>query len=423
MDPSAGSGQAKGLAALRRSLFLVSWPSFILYLLLPVYGGELGASAVEIGLFFSAFSLMTVLMRPLVGWGLDRFGRRPFLVLGLAGYAATWVSFAAIDQVWGIVTARILQGVSSSFVWLAAYSIVADVSGERARGRAFGSVTQASSQGAVVGTVVGLTWLNAGLSLEGGAFRLGSWQVLFLGYGLASLAAVLFALWRQPETIRRTRRATDRPIVWSRPWLLLLLVTLVTGASWAMVSPVLIIFLQDNLGVGMEALSWAFLPAGLVWALLPASLGRLADRFGRKSMMILGLVMAAVSSFVIPILSSVVAFAALWALQALCYAAGDPAEQALVADLTGGNQRGRAYGLYAMAAGLGATIGPIGGAWLYQAVGPKIPFYANGIVLVLCAGVLALWLRVPAVSLGSREAGPAGEAPSEGGGYANGGRR
>jgi MFS family permease len=306
--------------------------------------------------------------------------------------------------------------VSSSFVWLAAYTIVADLSSEETRGRAFGSVAQASSQGAIVGTFVGFTLLNARLDLGGEAYQLGSWQVLFLGYGLTSLVAVLVALWRLPETSRRTTRAAERlgsvsgSIVWSRPWLLLLLVTLVTGASWAMVSPVLIVFLQDNLGVGVEPLSWAFLPAGLVWALLPAYLGRLADRFGRKPMMILGLVMAAVSSFVIPALSSLVAFATLWALQALCYAAGDPAEQALVADLTGGDQRGRAYGLYAMAADLGATIGPVGGAWLYQAIGPSAPFFANGIVLALCAGVLAVWLRVPAVSIGVRET----DAPGDG---------
>jgi MFS family permease len=131
-------------------------------------------------------------------------------------------------------------------------------------------------------------------------------------------------------------------------------------------------------------------------------------------MMILGLAMAAVTSVIIPALSSVIAFALLWALQALCYAAGDPAEQALVADLTGGDQRGRAYGLYAMAADLGATIGPVGGAWLYQTVGARAPFYANGIVLALCALVLGLWLRVPGVSRGTRGsvapgAGPAGE--------------
>ncbi len=112
--------------------------------------------------------------------------------------------------------------------------------------------------------------------------------------------------------------------------------------------------------------------------------------------MVLGLAMAAISSFVVPFLTSVVGFAVLWALQALCYAAGDPAEQALVADLTGGDQRGRAYGIYAMAADLGATIGPLGGAWLYAQVGASMPFYANGLILAVCAVLLALLLQVPA---------------------------
>lgn len=85
MSSRLGSDKTKALAGLRRSLFFVSLPFFILYLLLPVYGNEIGASVVEIGLFFSAFSLMTVLMRPLLGWGLDRFGRRPFFIIGLAG--------------------------------------------------------------------------------------------------------------------------------------------------------------------------------------------------------------------------------------------------------------------------------------------------------------------------------------------------
>src|SRR5512139_1454772 len=88
------------LRTLRRSVWLVSLPFFVLGLLLPIYGREIGASVVEIGLFFAVFSFMTVLLRPAVGWGLDRFGRRPFYLLGLAGYALTWVAFAFIDRTW-----------------------------------------------------------------------------------------------------------------------------------------------------------------------------------------------------------------------------------------------------------------------------------------------------------------------------------
>jgi MFS family permease len=48
-----------------------------------------------------------------------------------------------------------------------------------------------------------------------------------------------------------------------------------------------------------------------------------------------------------------------------------------------------------MAADLGATIGPLGGAWLYQVYGKGMPFYANGIILAICGLILAFWLKEP----------------------------
>ena len=176
---------------------------------------------------------------------------------------------------------------------------------------------------------------------------------------------------------------------------MLLLVTAVTGAAWAMLEPVMMIFLQERLTSDITDLALATLPAAMVWALLPARLGRLADRFGRKPLMILGMSAAALTSFLIPGLNSLGALAALWAFQALCYAAGDPAEQALVADLTGNDQRGRAYGIYSMAAGVGAMFGPLVGGWLYQSVGQAAPFYANGLVLAGCTLALLLFLQEP----------------------------
>lgn len=384
------------LSALRRTVFLVSMPFFMLSLLLPVHGKEIGASAVEIGLFYSVFSLVTVVLRPVVGWGLDRFGRRPFFVASVAGYAAAMTSFAFSDQVWNIVLARVIQGTASSLMWLSASAITADMASEQGRGSAFGSVAQASSRGSIAGTLLGFVLLNARISLGGRQTDVGGWTLLFLGYGAISLVALLLTLRQLPETLPQVDGFESEPIRWTRTWVLLLLVTLATGASVAMISPVLIIFLQDRLGVGIETLSWAFLPTGLVWALLPTRLGRLADRFGRKPMMLLGLGAAAASSFVIPALGSVIGLALVWAFQEACYAAGDPAEQALVADLTGRQQRGRAYGLYVMCNGLGATIGPLGGAWLYQTVGARAPFYANGVILALCGLVLLVFLRIPA---------------------------
>ena len=378
------------LGQLRRAILLVSLPFGILSFTLPIYGKVLGADAVQIGLFFSAFSLMTVLLRPLVGAGLDRRGRRPFLLVGLAGYGITMFLFAFAAEIWMITLARVFQGIASAFLWLAARAITADLAGAHERARSFGGVDQASSQGAILGTFAGYGVLIA-FGFEAG------WRPLFLGYGLLGLAAALLAARSLPET--RPAAAGEpherRPIRWSRPWLLLLLVTAVTGASWAMISPILMVYLQERLAVGVDALAWAYLPAALIWALLPSRLGALADRLGRKPLMVLGLAAAAGSSFLIPHVSGLLGLAALWGFQALCYAAGDPAEAALVADLTGNDERGRAFGLYTLAAGLGATVGPLLGGWLYENIGVATPFYANGLVLALCAAVLLALLQEP----------------------------
>jgi MFS family permease len=370
---------------LKQAIFMISLPFGVLFFVLPVYGKEIGAGAVQIGLFFSVFSLMTVLLRPVVGVGLDRYGRRPFFLIGLTGYAVTMFAFAFSDQVWVIVVARVFQGGASAFLWLAVSAITADVAGAGERGRIFGGVDQSRNQGAILGALVGFSVLT---QLADG------WKLLFIAYGSVGLAAVWLSWRRLPETIPTTsRRRVDNPIVWSRPWVLLLVVTAVTAASWMMVSPILMIFLQEKLAADVGDLALAYLPAVFIEAFLPGRLGTLADRFGRKPLMVLGLAVAAGSSFIIPGLASLEGLAILWALQALCHAAGDPAEQALVADLTDNDQRGRAFGLYALASGLGATAGPLAGGWLYESVGPQGPFFANGVVLALCA--LVLWGLLP----------------------------
>ena len=381
--------QTSPFFTIRSTIFLIALPFGILEFVLPIYGKSIGAGAVQIGLFFSVFSLMTVLLRPLIGAGLDHYGRRVFYIAGLAGYALTMLAFAFSDQVWGILLARTLQGVASAFLWLSAQAITADLAADSQRGRSFGGIEQSANQGALLGTTFGM-FVIIWIGIEK------SWQPLFLLYSALALVSVLLALLRLKESLpARTTRNQSR-IVWSRPWILLLLVTVVTAASWTMVSPILMIYLQDKLHTGVDELALAFLPAALVWALLPTRLGRLADRFGRKPLMLFGLLVAAVTSFLIPGLSSLLGLTVLWAVQALSYAAGDPAEQALVADLTGGEQRGRGFGLYAMSAGIGATLGPFVGGWLYQEVDPGAPFFANGLILLANFFILWIFLQLPA---------------------------
>jgi MFS family permease len=74
-----------------------------------------------------------------------------------------------------------------------------------------GGITQAGSQGAILGTFLGFTLLNARISLNGQMTQLGSWTLLFVVYGAISLAAFCLTLRSLPETRPTPEAGRRRP--------------------------------------------------------------------------------------------------------------------------------------------------------------------------------------------------------------------
>jgi MFS family permease len=194
----------------------------------------------------------------------------------------------------------------------------------------------------------------------------------------------------------------SRPL--SSQLLALMVIVFVTSASTAMVWPLLMIFLQDALQADVGALAIAYLPAALLSAFLPSRMGRAADRWGRKGPMVVGLLIGALASALIPHLRTLLALTALWAVESLGYIASVPAERAFVADIAGEDVRGTSYGLYTFAYFLGAVVGPFLGGWLYDHLGHAAPFYLNTVVLLIGAVLVTTVLREPA---GNRQPQPA----------------
>lgn len=371
---------------LQRPILLGSLAFGILGFLLPIYGKQLGATALEIGGLFSAFSIMTVLLRPLVGWALDRFGRKRFFVAALLGYAAAMALFASAGNLLGLYLARLMQGIASSFMWISAYTIATDIASPEERGSAVGRVDEASAQGGLYGAFIGFTVLGFLPLLTG-------WRILFIGYALMALVGAWRAWKSVPET--RTTQIARAENKQSLPWPLvrLMLIVFVTGLSTAMVGPLLLIFLQDKFTTQVSTLALAFIPAALVQSFLPSRMGRLSDRFGRAPLMAVGLAGSGLVSLLLPGLASLTWLIALWILEALGWTMAAPAQEAMVADLTGSNVRGTGYGLYHLAASLGMTVGPLIGGGLYDAAGHAVPFYVNGIVLLTGAVAVLVLLR------------------------------
>jgi MFS family permease len=164
----------------------------------------------------------------------------------------------------------------------------------------------------------------------------------------------------------------------------------VSGTGIGSLLPILPLFLRERgasyslvgviVGAALAAQAVGQWPAG--W---------LAERIGRREMMVAGLLVAAAASLLFLLPLSVEWLVAVRFLQGLGFAAAAPAEVALVADVVPSDELGRAYGWVSAARQSGIIVGPaIGG--LLAVFGRWTVFAVTGSALAAAALVAALTL-------------------------------
>jgi DHA1 family multidrug resistance protein-like MFS transporter len=180
-------------------------------------------------------------------------------------------------------------------------------------------------------------------------------------------------------------------------------IVLLTSAATQAISPIVLIYLQDRFDAGPFELAWAYLPMALVWAFLPSRMGAIGDRVGRKLPMALGLLVSGAVTLFLPHAPSLLLLAVLWVVEAVAFTAAVPAEEALVADSSGSEQRGMSFGFYAFASGLGAIVGPLVGGWLYDQVDHAAPFYFTAALVFVGALLIVLLVHEPEHSVAAQQ--------------------
>ncbi len=144
-------------------------------------------------------------------------------------------------------------------------------------------------------------------------------------------------------------------------WMLIIAV-FIDHVGGALIYPFLSLFITEKFGVGMTQVGQIFAIFAIFGVFGNIIGGAMTDKFGRKTMIIFGLVVSALTSLLMGFVNEFTVFYFLTAVVGLFSNAGGPAQQAMVADLLPEKQRTEGYGVMRVVANLAVVIGPaIGG--------------------------------------------------------------
>ena len=385
-ETARDSGMTPSSTALKLPVMLGSLPMTMLAFLLPLYAKQFGANALRIGGLFAVAQVMTVLCRPVIGWGVDRWGRRGFCLAGLVCYAGAMGVYALASSITTLYLAQLLNGLATACTWTAVYTITSELAPAATQGEALGRVDEYAHRGALYGMGLALallSWWPLEMAL----------RALFLSYMALAAIAVVVA-WKQvPETRTAPPPQAGRQTRAFGPLVRVLLLVFLSYLCTALLRPVFVVFVHDELTHDVRLLALTFLPAVLLESVLPSRLGHLSDRWGRRPLIIAGLTWVGLSCLCLPLGSALVWMIVWWTLKTFGLAAALPPQKALISDLTADATRGTGYGLHTFATSLGSAVGPLVGGWVYDTHGHTTPFVLTGLLLLASLGWVPLLLR------------------------------
>jgi MFS family permease len=159
----------------------------------------LGADAIGVGVAIGAFSVAALLLRPVVGWASDRFGRKPLLVAGSLLTVGALVLHLVASNYVVFLLARCLLGAGEGFFLVASLAAASDIAPEERRGEALSFFTLTLYLGLAIGPPVAEV-----------VFAAGSYQAVWLAALLVAIVATVPTL-LVPESAPAVHRDADEP--------------------------------------------------------------------------------------------------------------------------------------------------------------------------------------------------------------------
>ncbi len=384
---------------LPRTVWLLGWVSLfmdmsseLIHAVLPVYMTRvLGLSIVVVGLVEGLAEATASVLKAFSGALSDHLGKRKLLaVLGYGLSAATKPLFPLASGAAEVIAARFIDRIGKGIRGAPRDALLADATPEPLRNAAYGLRQSMDTVGAFLGPLAAiglLWWLHDRLRLllwfgvlpavvAVGILVFGVREPANLGAGAAAPRS------RHPGADRASRWAVARSL--PRPYWGV--VGLAGVFTLARLSEAFLVLRGQEQGVPLLWIPLVTLLFSLVYAASAYPAGVLAQRYGRRVVLMSGMGMLCASM----VLLALPGMPALWlgvALYGLHLGLTQGVFAAAVAATAPQALRATAFGVYYLTTGLLQLLAGFGAGWLWQAFGAP---YAFGAGAVLSAGALML---------------------------------
>jgi len=352
----------------------LAWP-VLPKLLQQMEGGSVAQAAFSYAFIAILFAAAQFIFAPLLGSLSDRYGRKPILLICLAGVGLDYLLTGLVATPFWLGVVRFVGGMFAATV-TTVNAYAADISTPENRARNFGLIGASFGVGFILGPLLG-GWLGA-IDLR---------LPFFVAAGLA-FANVVFGFLVLPESLPASNRRAfclheSNPISGLRrvaafpPLLPLLFALLVTAIAQRGLEAIWVLYTDFRFGWDIRAAAWSLAFVGVMYVIVQGALiGPAVRRFGEWRVMIGGFSVAFVSLALYALADQGWMVYPLIALYAIGNGLAGPSLNAVCSQTVDKDRQGQLQGALQSVNALAVVIGPFAASLILSHVASVDPVIA-----------------------------------------------
>jgi DHA1 family tetracycline resistance protein-like MFS transporter len=363
-------------------------------------GGNVSNAAYIYGALAAAYSLMQFLFAPFVGALSDRYGRRPVILLALAGMAINYILLAAAPSLWLFAVGRMIAGAFGA-TFSAAGAYLADITPPEKRAQSFGLIGAAFGFGFITGPVIGGVLGEIDLRLP--FYVAAGLSALDFAFAYLALPESLADGHRKPFALRRANPIGALREV-GRYTSVLGLMAIFVMATFAnrVAEMTWVLFTSYRFGWGPRETGLSLAVVGVMFVIGQGGLVRvIVPKLGERRAILLGLAVSTITPVLYGIVPRGWMVFPIMVVAVFGWTIAAPAVQALMSRAVPADEQGLLQGALASMTNLTSIFGPpiwtgLFGYFVSPAAPVTVPgaaFFGSALVFLAALVLAARWFR------------------------------